>query len=624
MPETSAPAVDRSELLAYCNKFIKASSDWRLQNWEDKWHRWQRYADAIYDPELAALKSKDQSKAFVPLVPTHREGILASIFRTIFGARPPLEIRSRTERPNDQSDNIRDLLLRESERTRLEIEVNKVLDDATTFGSGFLRVRHEVKTEDRLVRRMVSQPAPVDPTDPQAVAQSMEAPPMLNQMVQSLEPVEVYRGLKVEWLNIWDIFPDPNALGIHGSAVAHRYYVTQGELEAGAEAGYYLPDVAALRDLPSEEPNTQDQQQTRIDRQQTSDGSLDRNVMDRKRRCYELEARLPRKFVFGPGVDQPERLIPAVVRFHQNAVVMIQPSEAYDGESQIVKLDYFQVNGQFYGRGIPEMLKDGQELTNETVNMRFDELAQNIRKKYAVIEAALVNPNDITDPDAPIRLDGKKVKDVREGIMLAPSSDVTKSAYVEVQEWERYSQMRSSFNNQSMGVKLPGGDANQTLGEIEMLRQSAGEKFAYIGMLMEFGGLRDMWRKMWVTLYANITPEDVLAALGPERSMTFQLLTPEQIEQDYVYEPQGIFTMENKMQTQAGLSAVDQQYAGEPWYNRMATFDRIIKSKNLDPKGFKYSPTEMQTMMGAQHMLSQAKQPAPAPMAPAASESAPK
>lgn len=618
--ETQTPPIlavnGHTDLLAYCNSFIKASADWRLQNWEPKWHRWQRYADSVYDPELAALKRKDQSKAFVPLTPTHREGILATIYRTLWGANPPLEVRARVELPNDQSDNIRDLLLREADRTSLDIECNKIEDDSTTFGSGFGRVRFETLTEDRVVRKMMAQPAPIDPTNPQAVAQSMQGPQIPNAVVESIEPVVIYRGLKVEWLNIWDVFPDPSALEIDGSPIAYRYYVTQGELEQGAQDGYYLPEVVNLRDLPSEEPNTQDQQQIRVDREQTTTANITRNVMERKRRCYELEAKLPRRMVFGPDAPEPEKLIAAVVRFHQNAVIMVEPSDARDGQPSIFKIDHFHVNGQFYGRGVPEQLKDAQELSNETVNMRFDELAQNIRKKFAVIEAAVINVNDFTDPDAPIRLDGRKVKDVREALMLAPFSDVTKSAYVEVQEWERYAQSRTSFNDQRIGSKVPGTGSDQTLGEVEMLRQATGEKFAYLGMLRERGGYRKMWRKMWTILYKHIEPEDVLKALGPERSMKFELLSPEQIDQDYIYEPQGIFTMENKAQTQAGLAAIDQEFLNEPWLNRMAIFDRIVKSKNISPDTLKYSPQEMTTMMGANHLMAQVKAPVP-PGAPA-------
>ena len=576
----------------------------------------------MYDPELAARKKPGQSKAFIPITASHRESIQGAIFRTMVGARPPLEMRARIEQSNDQSDNIRDLILREMEKSRFELEFNKLLEDTTTFGSGFGRIRWEVKNELRKVRTLKA--SPIDPTNPQEVQAALSGmiPP---QIAEQVEVVETYRGIVFEHLSIWDIFPDPQALKIEGNAIAHRYYTTYGEIVAGVEAGYYLPECLLALANHEDRRDTQDTQQVKADRDQDSNqDSLQRNPHGRVLRCFELEAKLPRKWVSPDSEGDPETLIAAKVRFHEKAVIMVEPSEAYDGEASVVKLDYVPVNGQFYGRGIPEMLKDLQEITNEIVNQRLDNVALVLDKKFGVIESAMVDPNDCTlEPGggSMIRLDGKKVRDVREALMQIDIPDVTKSAYIDVQEMERYAQERTSANRTTLGTQGQVKDANQTLGGMQLLQQSAGEKFAYIGMLMEFGGLKSIFRKYWVELYANIEPQDVIDALGPEKAATFQLLTPEQIEKQYIYEPQGVYTMENKMQTQAGLTALYQTFAGQPWLNPMSIFDRIAKSRNLTPDTLKYSPQEMQQMMMAQNMLQQGQAPIPdQPPAPPADD----
>lgn len=598
-----------NELLGLLNKFILESVSWRRSSFETQWHLYERNSDAIYDPALLVKKEYWQSRAFIPLTPSHRENIKAALFKMLVGARPPVEMRPRVEQPNDQSDNIRDLIVREMERSRFEVEIDKVLDDASTYGSGFCRIRWADETEDRIVRTK----RPVTSAPKEVISNFLRGLIGKESWGNQLQQVTTYRGVKMEWLNIWDIFPDPKALEVKGNQIAYRFKMGYGELIKGVKEGYYFPEAVDLvQNMPSREWEPVDKNIVLADRS-TAPSNPPRSDYGRKQEYYEWYGRLPKKWVlWDQVVPDPETLIPARVIFHPNVIVCIEPSGAYDGEPPIYKMDYLPVAWQFYGRGIPEMLKDLQEVINETVNQRIDNVALVLNRMWGVIEKALVTSDDlVSKPGGMIRIDARFATDVRQALQPLDTPEVTQSAYKDVQEIERYAQERTSANRVTLGTNGLVNDANRTATGLEILRQSAGEKFAYIGMVMEFRFMYQVFRAYWMNLYANIQPDDVLKALGPERSASFQLLSPEQIEEDYQYEPQGIFTMENKALTTMKLQAIVQQFGQQPWFSWMGAFDKECKSNNIDPEALKLSPQEMQTMMQAQQHLQMANAPMP-------------
>lgn len=602
------------DLLDWATGFISKSRDWRRQSWEERWLNYQRDADCIYDPTLASQKKSWQSKAVIPLVASHRESIQAQLYKTIIGARPPLEMKARgkfQDPRQDQSTNIRDLILRDVEKSRLEIGFNNVLDDATTYGSGFCRIRHEEKREDRKIQEPIYVEA-----DPMAIAvlsQQGQMPPQ-PQVIgyqSTVQEVVTYRGVRFEPISIWDVYPDPRALKINGNAIAIKYPITYGDVVKGAASGYFFPEcVEKLKHIDDQnEPKNTGKRQVK-DNRNIVDVQVSMPDYGKQLDCYEVFAKLPKKWSYlqGEEIDDPEKLVPCRVIFHENCVLAIEINDQYDGEPPIFKMDYFPVNGQFYGRGIPEMLGALQDVVNEGVNARIDAIAIKLNHSFAVIEQFIINPKEIgTQPGIVARIDAKAMRqanfdDIRKVLMELPLGDIDRAAFIDTQEMERYAQERTSVSKVTLGTSDQGRDTNDTLGGMEMLRNITNEKIAYIGMLAEFMFLHEIFREYWKVIYANLTPQDLEAALG-ERAQTFMLLSPEQIEQDYKYEPQGIFTQENKAQVQARLGAVHQQFAAFPWIKHEAFFDKELQTINEDPESYRMSPEELYQMLMSQGMM---------------------
>ena len=602
-----------SEIHEWCSSWQKNAEEWRRNNYEDEWHDAQRDADGIYDPNLAAKKQKWQAKRFYPLTPSHRETIQGQLYKMVAGARPPLEMASRADvGESDQSENIRDIILRELEKSRFTVEFNRILDDSTTYGSGFCRVRFEEKREPRIVKQ--PQYEQVSISDPNALVQQMvDGQKVIGYQDTQMEVV-VYRGVRIDWLNIWDVFKDPasNGLSTKGFPVSYRFSQTYQDIVDGVRNGYYFEEAeTALADIASDEKSTEDKHEVEADRGQNASTSVKRTKNARLITCYEMYARVPKKWVvLDDSIDDPEALVPSRIIYSKDTLICIEPSDKYDGEPPIYQLDYFMVNGQTYGRGIPKMLRDLQQLCNEGVNARQDYINLSMNKKFAVISKAMEFPNDDLNSDlgGAIRIDWKAMRDMQmnnvgSAIMEIPMSRVDQAAFINIQEYERAAQERTSVNRVTMGTAGQVRDQNDTLGGMQLLAQTAGDKFAYIGMLQEFSFLHELYRAVWECAYVNMTPEDVANAIGMERAMTFIPLTPEQIEKDYKYIPQGIFTQETKQGLQMRLSAVMQQFATAPWIDPMKFFDKELKTMGEDPENYKLTPDEMRQKMVADGIM---------------------
>ena len=591
----------KGELLSWCQNFITKSKTWRGTSYENKWRLYQNNCDSIMDEDIVKNKEPWQSKAFVPMTASHKETIQAHIFKVIAGVQPPLAIEPRYDLGElDQSKNIQDIIVRELDKSKWAIEFNSVLDDAETFGSGFIRLHFETTKARRKLRKAIQEGFSdnVDGINPMGlVGYAMRAAQGQLRTVgyeDNEEDVVTYRGLRVKYCSIWDIFPDPKAVQIPGSTIGYRFSITYGDIVAGAKKGYYLQDAAdKLRGVKATERYPQGKATIQADRE-VADSSIDKTDYGVVHESFELFGKFPRKWICvinGEQPEDPEELVAARVLFHPNALIAVEMSDEYDQEPPLLKMDYIPVNGEFYGHGIPYMLKDLQAITNEVVNQRLDSGSILLNRSFGVIEEALSNPKqDLKQkPGQFIRFKANKLinGDIRTGLMELSMNDTpVRAGFGEVNEAERWAQERTSANRVTLGTQGQVRDANQTLGGQNILKESAGEKFSYVGLLMELGFQQTFFHQVWKIAYKNLTPEDVEDAIGPERAQGFILISPEEILRDYTYKPLGVFTMDNKFKRQTALQAIREQFKGAPWVDDEAFFKKICQLADEDPESF--------------------------------------
>lgn len=610
-----------AELLAFCVGFQKKSADWRRSSYEDQWRRWQRNADSMYDPAVAAKKEPWQSKTVWPLTASHLENAVSQLFKTEVGPTPPFNVKAR---PGvvpkgvpgaDQSENIQDLILREREKAEYDVNRNPVIIDKGTYGSGFMQAFFETVIEDRLVWEDVTEEVLSPEIDGGAsVQRSVMGQPAIVGRRQVMRPQVIYRGMRARHISIWDVFPDPQALQVKGHPIAIRYKTTYEDILDGANPqadgtpGYVIPEaVENLRETPSSEATPSDKQAVQSDRD-IAEARIERTKYGRIFECYELQARLPKKWVLinGEDIDDPDALIPAVVRFHESTIICVHPSDAYDGEPNIYKDNYFDIPGAFYGRGICEMVKDSQEVATETVCQRLDAGAISLKKVFAVIAKCIVDPKDLDGIGNGGTIRFKSQEGLTNIDQLFKSIDMgstDRSAFLEPQEWERAAQERTSITATTLGSE---DNTRTTLGAQQIQQGVTGGKIAYIGMLSEKGFQRQMFYAFYKGIYQNYKPEDYAMALGPERAATIISLTPEQLNNSYSYTALGVFEQENKAQRQQQLAAWDAQFGMTPWANRVEIAKEELRSMGQDADRFILAEAEgMQVMEKAQAMAGQ-------------------
>lgn len=587
-----------AEVLNWCNGFLSESSNWRRSSFEAQWQRWQRNSDSIYDSETASKKEKWQSKVVVPITASHRENAQAKLFQTEVAPNPPLEFVHRTEQqqpqmpgmppPINQGELIRDLVLWEREKARYAVQRNKQLEDKTTYGSGFVRARFETKYEDREVTVPDFEQASV--FNPPSIIRHMMGQPQQIGSHKEIKPVVVYRGIRIEHISIWDIFPDPKELTVKGHAIAHRYSLTYGDIVEGVQAGYYLPEAQeALKDRTSDDSTPIDKRLVEADRQ-ISDSAIKRTKYQTVLECYQIQAKLPKKWVLidGQPIDDPDKLIAARISFHKNSIISVELQDTYDGEPDIYKDDYMPVAGQFYGRGVPEMLKDVQNVATESVCQRLDAASIKLDPMFFVLRKFVEDPKDLDQSRAGgfVRIvipPGSNINDVRQVCVMMDKGTIDKSSFVEPQEWERYAHERTSITQTSLGTE---DNQDTTLGGQEIQQGVTGDKLSYLGMLSEYTFQDEFNHGVWALIYKNYQPEDYAMALGIEKAQQLQVMTPEQVALNFRLVPKGIFEAQKKGQRQAQIGALTQQFGQMPWFNILGAAKAQIASIDQDEATF--------------------------------------
>jgi hypothetical protein len=592
----------KDELLAYCNSFIDKSKEWRTASYETKWLRYQRAADGIYEPTLSAAKESWQSKVHVGMTASHRESIHAYLFKVMCGTTPPFEIAPRFDLgEQDQSENIKDIILREMDKARWEVEFDATLHDADTYGSGFIRRFWKTETAVRKLKKPIKETF-TDNLNPMGMIGFAKRAAMgdLKTVGYQEDEVEVitYRGLKVQHISIWDVFKTPNTIKIPGTTIGIRYWITYGDIIKGAKEGYYLPEaIEKLKGIASEKKFSQGEDTVNADRgiTETTINNIQPDYA-KELECFEVFGRIPKKWLYtiiGQEItDDPEELVSARIIFNKLCLVGVEVNDEYDGEPAIHQINYFTKNRDSYGLGVPEMLESPQAVVNEIVNQRLDSGSQALNHHFAVLEGALVNPKEDLKSKAScvIRLDMKKTPNATaaNAITELPISDIpVRAGFAEVNEWERFAQERTSSNRIMQGSTGTGKDGTKTLGEQQMLMESAGAKFSYIGLVMELSFSQEFFHGIWKTVYKNIDAEDIEDSIGPERAKSFILITPEEIMRDYIYKPLGVFTAERKAEQLAKILQIRREFIGAPWIDDEKMYDSSCRAVELDGDSFK-------------------------------------
>ena len=128
---------------------------------------------------------------------------------------------------------------------------------------------------------------------------------------------------------------------------------------------------------------------------------------------------------------------------------------------------------------------------------------------------------------------------------------------------------------------------------------------AYLGMLSEFDFQAKVSHGIWSLIYQNYNPEDYAMALGPEKAQQLQLMSPDQVAQNFRMIPKGIFESENKAKRQAQIGALTQQFGQFPWFNMVGSAKAQIAAADEDEASFILPEADAMQIQGKAQEMAQ-------------------
>ncbi len=599
---------------------------YRKANYEDKWNRWRRNCRNIYDPQAKARKERWQNSMFVPISMQNKEIIKGQLYRTLISGLP-YSLSPRPSGSMDESQDIKTLVLREMERSKFEVTSNNFFDDLCVYGTAFMKIYHEVRRARRSKRIPTYQP----PSMEQMAQMQATGQPLQPSGFQRLpaEPTVIYKGIANYHVSIWDMFFSNNQRTVQGDSHCQRYQLTLQEIIDGIKDGYFFPEAyEKLKDVGEEVNPPEDKQPEWADLYK-SQVRTPKSFFAVPHVCYEWWGKLPKKWIYLREeeldlVDNPEELVSAKAVFANEVLLAVDENQEYAGESPFISTGYLMVPNDIYHIGPTEMVEQLQSAINEDTNQRRDNVQLILNRMGVILERALVSRADlISRPGGMIRIKSNSSDDVSKAFQWADTPDVTQSSYLETQNQERFSQSLAGAQVVAAGGgQVKAKDVTQTKGGMQILKQSTADRFAYYAMVIEADFITAAIKKYYSTIYNHIDPQDIQQILGPERASRFRLRTPEEIENDYHFEPQGVFSTINQPIRISQWQAFRDQYKGAPFFNdiemsiilgtaiELPELDKVIVPPR-DPMSGQIIPFQMmqQMAMAAQAMSGQHQPP---------------
>lgn len=560
----------KQELVSYVQSFYKKSWDWRSTRMHERWNKCDRNYHAIYDPTKAAQKEPWQSTMFIDITFQNVEIGANRLFKTMMAPNPPIQVGAGPNGDDLQARLIQDVLDYELRKAGFAVAFYDGMKEAVKYGSGFIKLYWE-QQEDVRIRRVPVQQSPEQviqsaPSESLSGQAPLPQPGIVGFQLQPV-PVMLKNNLKAMYVHIRDIFPEPNTTD--WSKVIHRDKITYGEICKRIKAGQFLDVREQLQDVTEGEKFEQDVSDIK---QERGYFEVNREMPRHEKRhtVWELYNAIPRKWIqFDmPDGDAAEELVPAKVQVASGiALLSSEVNAQFDGENPILKIGYIRT-GETYDKGICELLFDDQDEINESGNLGIDNMNLIINKMLAVIEAALVNPDQdlVSKPGAMIRLKAN-IDDIRKAVMPIDFPDLARSFFEHRFNIERMVQEKTGNNRVTLGSSGLVKDTNQTLGGMELLKQMSDERSAAYGMVIEDNFLIKVAERACGLIYQNLqNPDDYRPILGEQpveigtiqgpmgpvphvvpRYMAWAWVPPEELNKSYRFKAMGIFSMENRI-----------------------------------------------------------------------------
>jgi hypothetical protein len=316
--------------------------------------------------------------------------------------------------------------------------------------------------------------------------------------------------------------------------VIHRSYQSwdgkEGVVDWVKQGIYHLPDGLELRDFFA--PNSSFMDDPHSERMT----SIDRGYMgDPTRNQVEIK-----EFWLDDG-----RLITLA---NDKVILRVQDNPFFHGQKPFIPIYDYKMPHEFWGVGEIEVIEGLQDLINALANQRIDNVRIGMDQMKVVNKSKLANANQLkTRPGGIIETNGDM--DAREVIYPLPTTDVTASAFAEVDQAKDWSERTTSVSAYQRGQDSP--SLTDTATGIAALMEAGASRFSLKAIYMNLHSFKRMG-KHFGSMIQQFTTEPFFVRLFGDQA-SFESIDPANLMGafDFTLEPASAAQSETVKREQA-------------------------------------------------------------------------
>ena len=353
---------------------IRKSEQWRDNMYKEKWEEnYKQYRS------YAKPKSEGQSNIFVPYTFMQVETIKARVNESLFANRPYVSVLPRDAESQGKANVLQTLLdWQFNERMGIKREfAEDITSDACIFGTAVVYTAWAKK--ERTVKRREQTERPLMMEDGSGPYLDENMQPIVMPFMETVESSDiVYDDPTVQKIDIFDFFVDRLATTISDARYCgHVEYLTKKQVEQMVKDRGWKVNWKEI--APATEHSGGKEIRSRI-----NGNSIEAEDME--------EGNSPQSVYKVHHYWEENR---HVVLIGGTQCVLDEENPFWHGQMPYDKVNYVPLSNEFYGMGVPEILRDLQAELNTSRNMRIDYNAMALRRMWKVRKGCGLTPKDL-------------------------------------------------------------------------------------------------------------------------------------------------------------------------------------------------------------------------------------
>lgn len=534
------------------------------------------------------------SNKFIPATNSKVDTGLANIMEMLFQIDPPIEVKPLPFGKGDDfhAGIIKTLLAKQIKSDDIFFKLMCFIKNLLIYGTSFAKIYwSHVKKKIRFKRKKYRGIMDYFGTDISQLIPTIRRQ-MTGQEITE-EVIEIEDGPTLDIANIGDIFPDPLAIDVNSGWMIHRVKRPISHLRALMSTGVYNEEVNKI---------------TKADATESKDGKYD---------IESSEGRQHNTPVTRPEIESPIELLEWHGLFDDNedgyperciftlaaGKYLIRGKNPKEGmtpfwheDNPFVRGVYIPLPNEMYGMGICELCDDLQNMLNENVNQRQDNITLILNPLIKYRKNSGIKMSQL------IMSPGRTVGEDQPGdVSFDRPGDVTASSFAQTHDIERWMQEVTAITK--LTLSTGGTEMGRTATAAGLLQQNANTRFAITAKIIENMAFSKIIKMFYEMDYQFYDEEKIGTLIGIDPAK----IDIEKMRPDYYqFEAAGVKTMEDTNQKalkllQFGNIAKDfPEFKKSEWLRKVYVLLRV----GDNPFELIYTPEEAQKVQ-SEKMLEQ-------------------